>query len=153
LIFFVCIFLRESTRSCYYIIQAVSKVLGLPVQERDSIAEFLSPLSPLYLQRGLNLSSRPTFPSLKSLREAVVERVSCGGVKWCRSNREMGGATRGGQGAVSPEISYVTRTEWMYAVLRASELGRQVSSLSHYPPLRKGWGNWWGNVSQFMPRL
>lgn len=122
----IVVSLRQDSRGCYHTLQAVSKVLDLTTLERDTIAEFLAPLSPLYLQRGLSLSSRPSFPSLKSLREAVTERVSRGGVKWCHSNKEIGGATRGGQNPTSPEVSYVIRTEWMYVVLRASELGRQV---------------------------
>ena len=116
---------RQDTKGCYHTLQTISKMLGLPIKARDTFAEFLSPLSPLYLQRGLNLSSRPSFPSLKSLKEVVTDKVSRGGVKWCRSNREVGGATRGGQMS-SPEISYTIKTEWMYAVLKASELGRQV---------------------------
>lgn len=102
-------------------------MLPLPILDRDTVTDFTSgPPGPSYLQRGLDLSQRPTFPSLGAFKGVVAERVSKGRVQWCQGDGEGGGARGGGAGG--PEVAFVIKAEWEYAVLRASEFGDQQVS-------------------------
>ena len=103
-------------------------MLALPVLDRDTVADFTSPPGPSYLQRGLDLSRRPTFPSLRAFKGVVTERVSRGSrVHWCQGDGEGGVAKGGGVGGA--EVAFVTKAEWEYTVMRASDFGDQQVSV------------------------
>lgn len=89
---------------------------------RDVTMEYIIGPSALYLEKENILSSRPYVPSLASFKEMVVEMWSREGFPWMRGAEEEG--VQGGE--ARSELVYVIRTEWMYAVLQASELQKPV---------------------------
>lgn len=74
-----------------------------------------------YLQRDVDLSGRPGLPSLASLRELVEEKLRGGGLRWYGGREREEGEREG----VNQDIVCAIKAEWMFSVIRASELMEQ----------------------------
>ena len=87
--------------------------------------EFITGPNALYLEKG-NLLSGPFVPSLASFMAMVVGVLSSEEFRWMRGAEEevvQNSETRS-------ELVYMIRTEWMYAVLCASELKKKVMTVN-----------------------
>lgn len=87
--------------------------------------EFITGPSAVYLEKEDILLSRLLLPSLASFKEMVVGVWSSEGFRWTRGAEEEVAQSNDARA----ELVYVVRTEWMYAVLRASELKQPVCKM------------------------
>ena len=129
----ICDFLfrRKDTKGCFNCLKEVSKSVDLRPAKRDFFDEFVTSARSLLLEtRDVDLTPRPSCPSMEAFRRQVLEWASPseggqeGVVRWRRSDaweRAGSGGSDGGSHS-SPDVAYVIRTKWEYAVIRASEL-------------------------------
>ena len=122
--------LRVDAKGCFLFLAELSKLANLRPIEGDFVSEFTSSAAPLFQGSSeVDLALQPSCPSMEVFRVRVMERVSKGGakggVRWCRGERSSSGGSGGvggGSNQLNPEVSYVVKTDWEYAIIKASEL-------------------------------
>ena len=128
---FVSLF-RNDTRSCFCCLQELCRIAGLTEMKRDIFTDFVqSSLLSSYFQKELDLSLRPLLPSLVAFKDDIIKRCLDPGFPWHQGEEGEGGGEGTGLNAeMSANHAYMIRTEWVYDVVKASELGhKQVAML------------------------
>ena len=105
----------------------LSKLAGLTPVEGNFFSEFMSSATSLLGGSSvMDLVLRPSCPSMQVFRKQILERVSKGGggggLRWGRSSDGERGSGGGG-----PEVAFVIKAEWEYAMIKASELKENLS--------------------------
>ena len=115
-------FCRQNARSCFHCLQELYNMANLTPLKRDVITDFTVSPSTDYLQKGIDLSSRPQAPSMEEFKRTIMERLSSEGFRWWRGEGGGGVASETGY-----NVSYIIRTEWMFGIVKTSEMEpRQV---------------------------